>query len=91
MLISGIASGYLNVLWDTGLQRLIPSAVLSRVSSYDWFASMVFLPVGYAIVGPISNWLGNAQTLWIAAALQVFVSLSLLMVVSRRAIWEVRF
>jgi hypothetical protein len=41
--------------------------VLSRVSAYDWFWSLVFQPVGFAIVGPVAAALGTAATLWIAA------------------------
>jgi hypothetical protein len=28
---------------------------LPRVSSYDWMGSMVLLPVGYLVVGPIAE------------------------------------
>jgi hypothetical protein len=32
--------------------------VLSRVSAYDWFGSLVFLPLGYALVGPVVSIIG---------------------------------
>ncbi len=29
------------------MQRTIPAAILSRVSAYDWFGSVAFVPLGY--------------------------------------------
>lgn len=55
------------VLWNTALTTHIPAEVLSRVSAYDWFGSVVLLPVGYAVVGPIAAAIGVAATLWVAA------------------------
>ena len=62
---AGMASG--QVLWDTTLQRNIPAASLSRVSSYDWFGSLVFNPVGLALAGPVSAAIGTEATLLLAA------------------------
>ena len=56
-----------NVLWETTLQQHVPPASLSRVSAYDWFGSLAFRPVGYALVGPVSLRLGTEGTLWLAA------------------------
>ena len=55
------------VLWDTTLQRSIPAGSLSRVSSYDWFGSLVFNPVGLALAGPVSAAIGTEATLLLAA------------------------
>ncbi|MFZ1062889.1 MAG: hypothetical protein WAN30_05390, partial [Acidimicrobiales bacterium] len=52
---------------------------LSRVSAYDWFGSLVFLPIGMAIVGPIAAALGVTATMVGATALMVvLVGLTLL-------------
>jgi predicted MFS family arabinose efflux permease len=51
------------VQWHTTLQREIPSAILSRVSAYDWFGSLAFFPLGTAIVGPVSASIGITTTL----------------------------
>jgi hypothetical protein len=45
--------------------------VLSRVSAYDWFGSLAFQPLGYAIWGPIAVAIGIEPALWIAAALML--------------------
>jgi hypothetical protein len=44
------------------MQREIPAEMLSRLSAYDWFGSLVFLPIGYAIVGPVSQVIGIRTT-----------------------------
>ena len=57
-----------NTLWETVLQSEIPQDVLSRVSSYDWAISLVFMPIGFALWGPISDLVG-VDTALVAAAL----------------------
>ncbi|HEX5619397.1 MAG TPA: MFS transporter, partial [Solirubrobacteraceae bacterium] len=56
-------------LYESTFQRRIPADVLSRVSSYDWFASVALQPVGLAIWGPIAVAIGIDAALWVAAAL----------------------
>ncbi len=58
-----------NSMWFAAMQALIPDKVRSRVDSYDWLVSLVFMPAGYAVVGPLSHATGTATTLVIAAAL----------------------
>ncbi len=66
-LFSGGASMIFNALWETALQRHIPSAALSRVSAYDWFGSLAMQPLGLVLAGPAAAAIGAATTLWIAA------------------------
>jgi hypothetical protein len=67
-LVAGGGLMLANTLWETTLQRHIPAAVLSRVSAYDWFGSLAFAPIGYALAGPVGAWIGFAPTLWMIAA-----------------------
>ena len=39
--------------FTTTMQRQVPERTLSRVSSYDWFASLAVYPVGLAVAGPV--------------------------------------
>jgi MFS family permease len=55
-----------NTLWETTFQRRIPRESLSRVSSYDWFGSLLFNPLGLAVAGPVANAIGTSETLAIA-------------------------
>ena len=54
-LVAGVAIGIFGTLWETTMQTQIPPDRLSRVSSYDWMGSVVFLPAGFALVGPVSD------------------------------------
>ena len=67
-LVAGSGLMLSNTLWETTLQRHVPAAVLSRVSAYDWFGSLAFAPIGYALAGPVGAWIGLAPALWIVAA-----------------------
>ena len=58
-----------NSVWEATLQRHIPSESLSRVSSYDWFMSLAFFPLGLLFWAPIATFVGVATALWIAFAL----------------------
>lgn len=53
----------LNELWTVTTQQLIPDDVLARVSSWDWLLSLVTLPIGYAIVGPVASATGDTAAL----------------------------
>jgi MFS family permease len=65
---------FLNEVWDAVMQQLIPAAVLSRVTSYDYLISSVSMPAGYALSGPVAQRLGISTTLVAAAILLAVVS-----------------
>jgi hypothetical protein len=69
MLASAAWSGAVTVLngaWNTTVQRLIPSEILARLSSYDWLISLAIMPAGYAAAGPIAASVGVRTALLIA-------------------------
>jgi MFS transporter, DHA3 family, tetracycline resistance protein len=53
--VIGVTDGAASVIWGTLLQRRVPTAMLGRVSSLDFFVSLAFMPVSFAIVGPLSK------------------------------------
>jgi len=59
------------VIWGTLLQRRVPPALLGRVSSLDFFVSLVFMPISMALAGPVSTAIGLAPTFMIAGLLPV--------------------
>jgi MFS family permease len=71
LFIFGIAFG--NAIWETVLQREIPAERLSRVSSFDWMVSLIFMPLGQALAGPLADVVGTDAVL-IGAAVLVVVS-----------------
>jgi hypothetical protein len=40
-----------NVYWETTIQARVPAELLSRVTAYDWFSSLVAQPAGFAVAG----------------------------------------
>jgi MFS family permease len=76
--VSSIAFNFANTLWNTVLQANIPAHALSRVSSYDWLGSLVFLPAGYMLAGPAAEAFGVSETLVFAAAWSVASTLLVL-------------
>ena len=57
--------------WETMEQQYIPNESLSRVDSISWMVSLIAMPLGYAVAGPISDAVGVTTTLLAAAALSV--------------------
>ena len=53
----------------TAMQILIPDKVRARVGAYDWFVSLVIMPVGWVAMGPLSSSIGFTPTLVAAAAI----------------------
>jgi predicted MFS family arabinose efflux permease len=86
-LVGSAAINFASTLWLTVLQTNIPERALSRVSSYDWLGSLVFLPAGYVLAGPAAEAFGVAETLVFAAGWSLA---STLVVLSLEAIRGVR-
>lgn len=80
--VAGIGLAVFGTLWTTTMQREVPRDVLSRVSAYDWFGSLVFLPIGLALIGPISKQLGVTTTIVGATVLYLVLNLAALAVPS---------
>jgi predicted MFS family arabinose efflux permease len=67
--VAGVALDVFTVLWDTTLQREIPSDVLSRVSAFDWLGTFALAPLAMAGAGPVADAIGPGPTLGGAALL----------------------
>lgn len=63
------------IVWVTTKQRMIPSALLGRVSSIDWLISIGLVPLSYAATGPISSVFGARATLVGAGVLGAAVTM----------------
>jgi MFS family permease len=84
--IAGIGIETFGILWDTTMQQEIPQEKLSRVSSYDALGSFVLIPIGVAIVGPVSELIGTRETILGAAAISLTATLAVLCVRDVRTI-----
>lgn len=78
--MAGIGLSTFGTLWETSLQRNVPGEILSRVSAYDWFGSVAFVPLGYVLTAPLSALLGVRATLAFAAAWVLASCLAVLLV-----------
>jgi MFS family permease len=78
--VAGVGLELYGVFWDTTLQQHIPDEKLSRVSSYDVLGSFALIPVGVAVMGPISDAIGVADTLMGAALIVVLATIAVISV-----------
>jgi MFS family permease len=78
--LSGAGMALAISVWESTLQRHAPGESLSRVSSYDWFGSLAFYPLGLAVWGPVAAVIGVSVSLWLAFGLAVFLTLALISV-----------
>ena len=61
--IAGFSFSLGSIIFETGVQRAIAPEKLSRVSAYSWMCAIVFLPLGYALAGPIAAEVGMSAYL----------------------------
>jgi DHA3 family tetracycline resistance protein-like MFS transporter len=80
--IVGVTDGAAGVIWGTLLQRRVPPAMLGRVSSLDFFVSLAFMPVSFAIAGPLSK-IVSIETIFLAAGVVPVVLAAIAMVAAR--------
>jgi MFS family permease len=72
--VLGITLEVMMVQWTVALARNIPAEKLARVSSYDALGSVMAMPIGAVVAGPIAAWVGVSATQYGAAALILLVS-----------------
>jgi len=80
--VFGVQAG--NAIWEANLQRRIPQDAMSRVSSYDWLVSIVFMPVGLTLAPIAADSFGLDATLAACATLTLVANLAILLVPSVR-------
>ena len=78
--VAGVGVEFFGVYWDTVLQQEVPQEALSRVSAYDGLGSLVFVPVGAAIAGPVADAVGIAEALVGASAVVVVATVAVLFI-----------
>ncbi|WP_070196069.1 hypothetical protein [Streptomyces oceani] len=78
MFVNGIAIELFSVAWDLSLQENIPQDRLARVYSYDALGSMLSLPLGEMLAGPLAERVGTRTTMLGGVVLVVAVTLAAL-------------
>jgi MFS family permease len=78
--VAGLGIETFGILWDTTMQQEIQQEKLSRLYAYDMLGSIMFVPIGLAVAGPLAEAIGVRETLWAAFACIVIVTLAVLAV-----------
>jgi MFS family permease len=84
--VAGIGVTAFFTLWEVSLQEHVPGEALSRVSSFDYLASTMLMPVGTAVVGPVAAAVGTQETLLGMSAVGIACALAFLAVPSVRSL-----
>ena len=80
--IVGVSDGAGMVIWGTLLQRRVPIEMLGRVSSLDFFVSLAFMPLSFAIAGPLSK-IVSMQTIFLVAGVVPVLAAAVAMTAAR--------
>ena len=85
--VAGVGVELFSVAWETALQQHVPNEKLSRVASYDMLGSLVALPAGQLLAGPLAAAFGIQEVIAVGAGLYaVIVALTL----ADRSVWSLR-
>jgi MFS family permease len=84
--VAGIGVTAFFTLWEVSLQEHVPGEALSRVSSFDYLASTILMPVGTAVAGPLAAEVGTQETLLGMSAVGIACALAFLAVPSVRSL-----
>jgi MFS family permease len=82
--LSGVGIAVFVTLWESTIQREIPTHLLSRVAAYDWLGSYALTPVGFIMAALLSTQIGTRNTLLLAAIWAVLSSAVVLAIPSVR-------
>ena len=74
-LIAGTSVGPWDAFWPIALQREIPKEKLGRVFALDHAGSAGLMPLGMALVGPLTNLFGERNFLIFAALFHLLVNI----------------
>ncbi|GII88372.1 MFS transporter [Sphaerisporangium siamense] len=72
--VLGVFLEIMMVQWSVTLTRNVPPEKLARVSAYDALGSVMAMPVGALVAGPLADEIGLSATQYGAAALMVAAS-----------------
>ncbi|KRE56990.1 MFS transporter [Phycicoccus sp. Soil748] len=76
--VLGLCFDLFGILWQTTMQRVVPPAALSRVSSYDAMGSMLLGPLGLVLAGPAAEHVGAHRALVVCGVVMVVTTLGAL-------------
>ena len=84
--VFGLAVSQGSLAWTNSLQEMVPPEKLGRVTSIDALGSFVFLPVGFAFAGLLSDRIGPANVFILGGTLVLLLAGAMLLVPSIRGL-----
>jgi DHA3 family tetracycline resistance protein-like MFS transporter len=78
----GISIG--GMVWTNSLQEMVPQERLGRVTSIDMLGSFIFLPLGFAFAGILTERIGPGNVFVLGGGLVVLLAVGMLLVPSIR-------
>lgn len=78
--VTGVTVALGFTLWETALNLRIPQSAQSRVSSFDYLASLTLMPIGYVVIGPVAEALGTQRTALLATGTAAAVCVAVTLV-----------
>ncbi|MFC4529814.1 MFS transporter [Sphaerisporangium dianthi] len=88
-LLAGTGSAFWGVMWMTSVQTQVAPEVLNRVHAYEVAGSVMAIPVGQALSGPVASLMGAREVLAVSSAVAVSGSVLLLSVPAIRRLRRV--
>jgi MFS family permease len=82
--LAGAGLEVFTLAFDTSLQANVAAEMLGKLAAYDFLASALFLPLGYALAVPMAHLVGDAGVFWLGVAVTVTGALAVLAVPSVR-------
>jgi len=82
--VFGICFSIGSLAWTNSLQEMVPHERLGRVSSIDALGSFIFLPLGFAFAGILTERIGPANVFVLGGSLVVLLAAGMLLVPSIR-------
>ena len=82
--VFGICVSIGSLAWTNSLQEMVPQERLGRVSSIDALGSFIFLPLGFAFAGILTERIGPANVFVLGGSLVVLLAAGMLLVPSIR-------
>ena len=82
--VYGLAISAGSLVWTNTLQEMVPQERLGRVSSIDAMGSFVFLPLGFAFAGILTERIGPSNVFILGGAVLTLIGVGMLLVPSIR-------
>lgn len=82
--VYGLGVSIVSMVWVNSMQEMVPQERLGRVTSIDMLGSFIFLPLGFAFAGILTERIGPANVFVLGGSLVVLLAAGMLLVPSIR-------